>query len=78
MGSRTLDLGYWLFVAIVLFGLAFLIPPAAILPGLMAKLAAAPDRLVFAAMWLAVMITIIYAMRGFRLDRVAVSMLSRV
>ena len=73
-GHRLLMLGYGVFVAIVIAGLVLLIPPAAILPGSMAKLPAAPNRLVFAAMWAIALATIIYTLRNFRLQRVALSM----
>jgi hypothetical protein len=66
--------GYGVFVALVVAGIVLLIPPAAILSGSMAKLPAAPDRLVFAAMWAIVLATIIYALRKFRLERVTLSM----
>ncbi len=71
---RLLLLGYGVFAFAVFFGVVLLLPPSAILPGLLAKLPAAPARPVFAAMWLAVIVMIIYAVRSFRLDRVAISM----
>jgi 4-amino-4-deoxy-L-arabinose transferase-like glycosyltransferase len=73
-GRRLMLLGYGIFVAVVIAGFALLITPAAVFPGLMAKLPAAPHRLVFAMMWMAVVAAIIYTVRRFSLDRVAVSM----
>jgi 4-amino-4-deoxy-L-arabinose transferase-like glycosyltransferase len=73
-GRRLLMLGYSIFVVLVIAGLVLLIPPGGILPGSMAKLPAAPDRLVFAAMWVMVLAAIIYTLRNFRLDRVTLSM----
>jgi hypothetical protein len=59
---------------VVVAGVVLLIPPSAVLPGLMAKFPAAPNRLVFAAMWAIVIATTIYTLRNFRLARVALSM----
>ena len=73
-GRRLLILGYGVFAATVIAGLALLIPPSAVLPGLLAKLPAAPDRIAFAAMWLVVIATIVYALRNFSLGRLALSM----
>jgi 4-amino-4-deoxy-L-arabinose transferase-like glycosyltransferase len=71
---RLLFLGYGVFVATVIAGLALLIPPSAVLPGLLAKLPAAPNRLTFATMWVIVLATILYTLRNFSRDRVALSM----
>ena len=73
-GRWLLLLGYGGFVLVVVAGLALLIPPSAVLPGLMAKLPAAPDRLVFATMWTVVLATIVYTLRNFRIERMALSM----
>ena len=73
-GRRLLNVGYGVFVVVVMFGFVLLIPPAAVLPGLMAQLPAAPDRLVFAAMWIIVLGTIIYTLRSFSRARIALSM----
>jgi len=72
--GRLLVIGYGLFVVMVIAGLAFLIPPAAILSGPMANLPTAPDRAIFAAMWVPVFATIIYTLRRFHLMRVGLSM----
>ncbi len=71
---RLLVVGYGVFVALVVGGVVLLIPPSAILSGAMAKFPPAPDRLVFAAMWVVVVGTIVYTLRQFRLARVALSM----
>jgi 4-amino-4-deoxy-L-arabinose transferase-like glycosyltransferase len=71
---RLLVAGYGVFVALVASGVALLIPPGAVLSGAMAKFPAAPDRLVFVAMWMVVVGTIIYTLRQFRIARVAFSM----
>ena len=73
-GRRLLAIGYGGFVVLAVAGFALLIPPAAILPGLMANYPAAPDRLIFAVMWVIVFATIVYTLRNFRLERVALSM----
>lgn len=73
-GLRLLNLGYGVFVAVVIMGFALLIPPSAVLPGLMARLPVAPDRLVFAAMWTIVLAAIIYTFRNFTRLRMMLSM----
>ncbi len=73
-GLRLLNLGYGVFVAVVIVGFALLIPPSAVLPGLMARLPVAPDRLVFAAMWTIVLAAIIYTFRNFTRLRMMLSM----
>jgi 4-amino-4-deoxy-L-arabinose transferase-like glycosyltransferase len=73
-GRKLLNLGYGVFVAVVMVGFVLLIPPSAVLPGLLAKLPAAPDRLVFAAMWVLVLATIVYALGNFSRARLALSM----
>jgi 4-amino-4-deoxy-L-arabinose transferase-like glycosyltransferase len=71
---RLLIFGYAIFALVVVAGIVLLIPPSAILSGAMAKLPAAPDRIVFAVMWVVVAATVIYTLREFRLARVALSM----
>ena len=70
---RLLYVGYGVFVAVVIGSLVLLIPPGAILSGAMAKLPAAPDRLVFALLWAPTITALIYALRNFNLQRVAIS-----
>ncbi len=45
---NLLVVGYAVFVAVAIAGFALLLPPSAILPGALARLPDAPDRLVFA------------------------------
>jgi 4-amino-4-deoxy-L-arabinose transferase-like glycosyltransferase len=71
---RLLLVGYGVLVAVTVAGIALLIPPSVVMPGLLAKLPAAPDRLVFAAMLVVVLATIFYTLRNFSLVRVALSM----
>jgi 4-amino-4-deoxy-L-arabinose transferase-like glycosyltransferase len=71
---RLLIGGYGVFVAVVAGGVALLIPPGAVLSGAMAKFPAAPNRLIFVAMWVIVAGAIIYTLRRFSLARVALSM----
>jgi 4-amino-4-deoxy-L-arabinose transferase-like glycosyltransferase len=71
---RLVLLGYGAFVAVTVAGIALLIPPSTVMPGLLAKLPAAPDRLVFAAMLVVVLATIFYTLRNFSPARVALSM----
>jgi 4-amino-4-deoxy-L-arabinose transferase-like glycosyltransferase len=73
-GRRLLNLGYWVFVAVVVAGFALLIPPSAVLPGLMAQLPAAPDRVAFATIWVIVLAMIIYTLRNFTREWIALSM----
>jgi 4-amino-4-deoxy-L-arabinose transferase-like glycosyltransferase len=73
-GRRLTRIGYGVFVAVVIAGLILLIPPSAVLPGLMAQLPAAPDRLAFAAMWAVVIAVTVYSLRNFSLGRIALSM----
>jgi 4-amino-4-deoxy-L-arabinose transferase-like glycosyltransferase len=71
---RLLLLGYAIFAFAVVAGVVLLIPPSAILRGAMAKLPAAPDRIVFAAMWVVVLAFVAITLRNFRLARVTLSM----
>ena len=73
-GRRLVCVGYAFFGAIVIAGVVLLIPPSTVLPGLMAKLPPAPDRLIFATMWTIAVATIVYTLRKFSLGRVAMSM----
>src|SRR5579872_1014669 len=71
---RLLYVGYGVFVAVVIGGLVLLIPPETILRGSLAKLPAAPDRLVFTALWVPTIAALIYTLRKFSLARLAISM----
>jgi 4-amino-4-deoxy-L-arabinose transferase-like glycosyltransferase len=71
---RLLLLGYAIFAFAVVAGVVLLIPPSAILQGALAKLPTAPDRIVFATMWVVVLAFVAITLRNFRLARVALSM----
>jgi 4-amino-4-deoxy-L-arabinose transferase-like glycosyltransferase len=71
---RLLNLGYGIFVVAVVAGGILLISPDAIFSGWMAKFPAAPDRAVFAAMWIISLAAVVYALRNFSLERVTWSM----
>ncbi|HLX38750.1 MAG TPA: glycosyltransferase family 39 protein [Candidatus Binataceae bacterium] len=71
---RLMNLGFAIFVAAVIAGVVLLIPPDAILRGELAKLPPAPDRLVFAMLWLPAIATVIYALRNYSVERVAIAM----
>lgn len=71
---KLFAVGYSLFAIVVLLGIVALAPPAWIFHGDLAKLPAAPDRIVFAAMWFAAVAVLVYALRNFSLERAALSM----
>jgi 4-amino-4-deoxy-L-arabinose transferase-like glycosyltransferase len=71
---KLLIAGYALFAAVVVLGAIALIPPGSILRGNMAKLPAAPDRAVFAAMWIVAVAVLVYTLRNFSLRRAAAAM----
>jgi 4-amino-4-deoxy-L-arabinose transferase-like glycosyltransferase len=71
---RLLAIGYGLTAAAAVFGVVVLLPPAMILRGSMAALPAAPDRVIFALLWIISIASIYYALRSYRPERVAVSM----
>jgi 4-amino-4-deoxy-L-arabinose transferase-like glycosyltransferase len=71
---RLMNLGFAIFVAAVIAGVGLLIPPDAILRGTLAKLPAAPDRLIFALLWMPTLATVIYALRKYSLTRIAIAM----
>jgi len=71
---RLMNLGFALFAAAVFAGAALLIPPDAILRGALAKLPPAPDRAIFAVLWLPAIVTVIYALRNYSLEQIAIAM----
>lgn len=70
---RLMVAGFAIVAVIVAFGFLALIPPSAFLRGAIAKMPPAPDRIVFAAMWLIALGTIVYAVANFRTASVALS-----
>jgi len=72
--ERLLAVGYGLVAIGAVLGLVILLPPALILPGLMAKLPAAPARTVLVVAWVVSVSGVVYALRDYRPVRVAVSM----
>lgn len=70
---RLLALGYGLIAVVVILSIVVLLPPHLLLRGSLAALPSAPDRALFAALWLASMAGLIYALRGYSPGRVAIS-----
>lgn len=70
---RLLVAGFAILAVVVAFGFVVMLPPSSILHGTMARMPAAPDRVVFAAMWLIALATVIYAIRNFRTASIALS-----
>ncbi len=66
--------GYGLTAIGAVLGIAVLLPPSMILRGSMAMLPAAPDRVFFTLAWIVSVASIVYALRNYRPERVAVSM----
>jgi 4-amino-4-deoxy-L-arabinose transferase-like glycosyltransferase len=73
-GRRLLNLGYGIFVAAVIAGFALLIPPSVVMPGLLASLPPAPDRMVFVALWAMALATVVFTLRRVTRERMIVSM----
>ncbi len=73
LARRLLALGYGLIVVMVVVSIAVLLPPHLLLRGSLASLPSAPDRALFAALWLASMAGVLYALRDYRPRRVAAS-----
>jgi 4-amino-4-deoxy-L-arabinose transferase-like glycosyltransferase len=71
---RLFTAGYSLFAVIVVFGFVVMLPPSWILPGPLAKLPDAPDRLLFGIFWALSAGSVIYAIATMRPGRVALSM----
>jgi 4-amino-4-deoxy-L-arabinose transferase-like glycosyltransferase len=71
---RLLIAGWAVFAFAVILGGVLLFPPSAILPGLLGKLPAAPDRLIFGLMWLAAVTSVVYALAKFRLERMTLAL----
>ena len=71
---RLLAIGYGLTAAGAVLGAVVLLPPWMILRGAMATLPAAPDRAIFAIAWIVSVASIVYVLRNYRPERVAVSM----
>jgi 4-amino-4-deoxy-L-arabinose transferase-like glycosyltransferase len=69
-----LTAGYALFGAVVVLGAVVLVPPAWIFRGKLALLPDAPDRAVFAVMWVAALAAFVYALRNFSLRRATIAM----
>jgi 4-amino-4-deoxy-L-arabinose transferase-like glycosyltransferase len=68
-----LAIGYGLTAIATVLGVGVLLPPSMILRGSMALLPTAPDRAVFAIAWIISVASIVYALRDYRPERVAVS-----
>lgn len=69
-----LAVGYGLTAIVTVLGIVVLLPPSMILRGSMALLPPAPDRVFFALAWIVSVASIVYALRKYRPERVAVSM----
>ncbi|MGC1677178.1 MAG: glycosyltransferase family 39 protein [Candidatus Binataceae bacterium] len=69
-----LAIGYGVTAIATVLGIVVLLPPSMILRGSMALLPAAPDRVFFALAWIVSVASIVYALRNYRPERVAVSM----
>jgi hypothetical protein len=73
LARRLLALGYGLIVVMVIVSIAVLLPPHLLLRGSLATLPSAPDRALFATVWLASMAGVVCALRDYRPSRVAIS-----
>ncbi len=71
--SRLLTFGYGLIAIAAVGGVVVLMPPGWILPGRLALLPSAPDRVVFAIGWALGFLGVIYALRRYELPRIGVS-----
>ncbi len=74
LARKLMSLGYGVFAAVVVAGFALLVPPSAVLPGMMSRLPVAPDRLVFSVMWVVVLAATIYTLANYRRRRITLSM----
>ncbi len=72
--KRLLAIGYGVTAIAAILGVVVLLPPSMILRGSMALLPAAPDRVIFTLAWIVAVASIVYALRNYRPERVAVSM----
>lgn len=71
---RMFFIGYGIFAAVVMFGFVLMIPPSWILPGALAELPDAPNRIVFGIFWAISAGAVIHAVRRMRPGRVTLSM----
>jgi len=73
LANRLLAIGYALVAISAVAGIGLLLPPSAILEGPLAALPAAPDPAAIVVFWLISVGGIIYALKGYRPERVALS-----
>jgi 4-amino-4-deoxy-L-arabinose transferase-like glycosyltransferase len=73
LARRLLGLGYAVIALAVVGGATVMIPPHWILPGRLAALPAAPDRLIYAICWVISVFAVVYTLRKFDTQRVAMS-----
>jgi 4-amino-4-deoxy-L-arabinose transferase-like glycosyltransferase len=72
LARRLMNLGYFLLVAVAVFGVVILIPPTA-RPGILRSYPPLPAPIVFALLWLLAIAGIVYALRDFRPFKIALS-----
>ncbi|HZO80667.1 MAG TPA: glycosyltransferase family 39 protein [Candidatus Binataceae bacterium] len=73
LGRRLLRVGYAVIAVGVIGAFVVLLPPAWILPGRLAALPPAPDRVLYAACWIIALGAVLYAIRRFDSRRAAAS-----
>ncbi len=72
LARRLMNLGYFLLVAVAVFAVVILVPPAA-RPGILRSYPPLPAPIVFVSFWLLAMAGIVYALRDFRPFKIALS-----
>jgi 4-amino-4-deoxy-L-arabinose transferase-like glycosyltransferase len=73
LARRLLSLGYAIIALAVACGAVVMLPPHWILPGRLAMLPAAPDRLIYAICWAISLFVVVYTLGKFDTRRVAMS-----
>jgi 4-amino-4-deoxy-L-arabinose transferase-like glycosyltransferase len=73
LARRLLAIGYAVIAIGVVCGAVVMLPPRWVLPGHLAALPAAPDRLIYAACWALSIGAVLYTLRRFDTWRIAVS-----
>jgi 4-amino-4-deoxy-L-arabinose transferase-like glycosyltransferase len=74
LARRLTVLGYAIVALATAGGILLLLPPAAISSGDLAKLPPLPDKFAFILFWIVSVVGIVYALRNFSLNRIAISM----
>jgi 4-amino-4-deoxy-L-arabinose transferase-like glycosyltransferase len=73
LSRRLLAIGYGLIAVAAIVGLGAMLPASMIMPGALARLPALPDRAIFAIAWVICAASVVYVLKNYRPDRIAIS-----